>query len=117
MNLDQLVITIRLSCGDQFCKTCFMEIYFDSDIPTCRARGRHKAELRLPSADVIGLQTIPAQILGASAAKRPTIASRSYRVHVRQLGAAAAAACDIHVLELVIGVWRGKGDETLDYVC
>lgn len=103
------MVAIRLACGDHFCKPCFMEIYFDSDVPTCRARNRHKAELRLPSAEVIGLQTAT-----ASAAAGPALSSRSYRVQIKPVGAVAANASD--VLELMIGVWRGKGDETLDYV-
>ena len=94
-----------------------MEIYFDSDTPTCRAQGRHKAELCLPSAEVIGFQATTAQEsqgLGASAAPASALSSRSYRVQVKQTGAAAVAACDL--LELVIGVWRDKEDQTLDYV-
>lgn len=123
LNADQLVVTIRLACGDQFCKACFMDTYFTDDPPTCRARDRHAAEHRLPSAEVLGIgadqpqaQTTAAQGKSKLSSAKPSVSSKAYRIQVGPTGAAATTAmCE--VLELVIGVWKGNGDETLDYVC
>lgn len=99
-----------------------MDTYFTDDPPTCRARDRHAAEHRLPSAEVLGIgadepqaQITATQGKSKLSSAKPSVSSRAYRIQVKPTGAAATTAmCE--VLELVIGVWKGNGDETLDYV-
>lgn len=113
-------MTVRLQCGHHLCKPCAVELQLTNETFKCPTPNHSdlfgKNQIRLPAEEMVRRQRAGPTAQASGAVMRFRAQHITCQVP-KKFVTDQTQENKLELLELFIGVWTGRDDTTIDYVC